>query len=349
MQKRALIVGAGGQDASYLAEFLLNKNYQVFGIHRRSSSNNLTRIDHIKNQLTLYEGDITDFSFMMGTIGRCHPHEIYNLAAQSHVQSSFGSPIYTANVNYIGCLNILEILANMASIKVREFQPKFYQASTSEMFGDSVTPVWVGGKDVWEDAQWINIQNEKTTFNPQSPYAIAKVAAHQACKLYREAHGVNVSCGILFNHESPRRGDEFVTKKITNYLRNLHSMTKGGYSPIESWKVMPPKLKLGNLDAKRDWGYAGEYVEVMWLMLQQDKPDDYVISTGETHTVREFLVEAASLIGITDIFSFVEIDEALKRPADVPYLCGDSYKAKEKLDWEAKIKFQELVKIMMEH
>jgi GDPmannose 4,6-dehydratase len=348
---KALITGINGQDGSYLAEFLLDKGYEVAGIYRRSSSPNLSRIEKIKNKVTLFEGDITDYSFIQNVWAAWQPHEIYNLAAQSHVQTSFVNPIYTANVNYVGVLNWLELLAFIAQFKQRPFQPKLYQASTSEMFGNSYTPIFTGN-------EWKNVQNESTKFNPQSPYSIAKLAAHHACRLYREAHGVQVSCGILFNHESPRRGDEFVTKKITNYVKQLKSqrekiidIAEAEYDSdiINDFDKNYPKLKLGNLNAKRDWGYAPDYVEAMWLMLQQDNPDDYVISTGETHTVEEFLVEAFSLIGVLDIFSFIEIDQSLKRPAEVNYLCGDSTKAREKLGWKPKVSFKELVKIMVEN
>lgn len=339
-KKIALITGILGQDGSYLAEFLLEKNYDVVGIYRRSSSPNFSRIAHIKHKIRLVEGDVTDYTSLFQIIHDCCPDEIYNLAAQSHVHTSFKQPFYTNEVNYIGVLNFLEIL--------KRYKCKFYQASTSEMFGSEIETsrgLALGGEPY---------QDEYTRMTPNSPYAISKLAAHNAVKLYREAYGIHASCGILFNHESPRRGDEFVTKKITDYVRKLKPLivkTITGdngekYTDCHNFHTLG-NLKLGNLDAKRDWGYAKDYVEGMWAMLQQEKPDDYVLATGETHTVKEFLTEAFSQIGVKDWESFVEIDNSLKRPSEVPYLCGYADKAKRVLNWVPKTTFKELVRIML--
>lgn len=327
---KALITGAGGQDASYLMEFLLEKGYEVHGIIRRSSTHNTSRIDHLLDKITLFEGDITDYSFMAGICPNYD--EIYNLAAQSHVGTSFATPIYTADVNYIGCLNVLEILANIKPYRDRvgNKTPKLYQASTSEIFGYNYST---------QLNNPTKFQDENTPFAPNSPYAIAKLAAHNAVRVYREAYGLHASCGILFNHESCRRPENFVTKKITTYLDRLyrHDRNKGEY----------PILELGNLDAIRDWGYSKEYIEGMWLMLQQEKPDDYVLATGEAHSVKEFLIEAFSIYGL-DWKRYVGLDASLRRPCEVPYLCGMATKAKEILGWEATTKFKDLIKIMID-
>ena len=329
----ALITGITGQDGSYLAELLLAKGYEVHGIIRRSSSFNTARIEqiycdpHIKGcNLHLHYGDLTDSSNLNRILEKVKPDEIYNLGAQSHVKVSFELPEYTAETDALGTLRLLDAVRD-AGLKV-----KFYQASSSEMYGSTPPP-----------------QNETTPFHPRSPYACAKVFAHHIAVNYREAYGLFVCNGILFNHESPRRGGTFVTKKITDALARI----KAGKQE---------KLFLGNLEAKRDWGYAPDYAEAMWLMLQQDKPEDFVIATGESHSVREFVEEAAKNFGFeikwegkgveekgVDAASeraLVEIDEKYFRLAEVTFLQGDASKAKKILGWEPKVKFKELVKIM---
>lgn len=353
---KALITGINGQDASYLAEFLIQKNYDVVGLYRRSSTPDFSRLTSIINspKLKLICGDVTDYGSMLSIITQEWPDEIYNLAAQSYVAASFDQPAYTASATFIGCLNILEVLKYLSQNKdmhEKYRMPKLYQASSSEMFGDSYDVRSVQKNLSENDFSFSTVfyQNENTPFNPQSPYAVAKLAAHHSCKLYRKAYGIFVCSGILFNHESPRRGDEFVTKKIANYIKWLNSQPGIDYI-FKRDAVLPDnfqKLKLGNLYARRDWGYAGDYVKAMWLMLQAKTPDDYVVCTGETHSVEEFLVEAFMLIGVDNILPFVEIDEALKRPAEVSYLCGSYSKAKEKLGWEPSVKFQELVRLMV--
>ncbi len=318
--KAALITGITGQDGSYLAEFLLNKGYTVHGIMRRSSVFNTERIEQIyenpekpDRKLILHFGDLADASNLNHLLKIIQPNEIYNLGAQSHVRVSFDIPEYTANVVALGTLRLLD------AIRENKIPTKFYQAGSSEMFGDVLEIP----------------QKETTPFNPASPYGVAKVFAHQICKNYRTAYGMYICNGILFNHESPRRGKTFVTRKITR-----------GISAILSGKA--DKIYLGNLDAKRDWGYAPEYVEAMWLMLQQEKPDDYVIATGETHSVREFLTEAFSLVGVGNWEKYIGIDPKYYRPQEVNILIGDYTKAKKVLGWEPKVTFKELVKIMLE-
>jgi GDPmannose 4,6-dehydratase len=308
--KKALITGIGGQDGSYLAELLLEKGYEVHGIVRRSSSPNTGRIDHILNRLILHPGDMTDGGSLSNVLRSVQPDEVYNLAAQSHVRTSFENPEYTANTDALGTLRLIEAAKTCGS------GPKFYQASTSELFGMTETP-----------------QRETTAFYPRSPYGIAKLFAYWTVVNYRES-GMFACNGILFNHESPRRGDEFVTQKIVKALVAIHRKEQ-------------EMLILGNLDARRDWGYAKEYVEAMWLMLQQDKPEDFVIATGESHTIREFLDAAAAYLQL-DWSKHVEIDPQYFRPTEVDYLLGDASKAKNILTWEPKVKFKELVKIMVE-
>jgi len=336
--KKALITGINGQDGSYLAEFLLKKGYEVWGTVRRASTFNRWRIEHLHDRqfgksdgLHLEYSDLSDASSLIRVIAKVKPDEIYNLAAQSHVQVSFETPEYTANVDAIGVLRIIEAMRILGLDKIT----KFYQASTSELFGQtSVVP-----------------QNENTPFHPRSPYGVAKLYAYWIVKNYREAYGLFGVNGILFNHESPRRGENFVTKKITQSLVSI----KFGHQD---------KLKLGNLDAKRDWGYAKEYVESMWLMLQQDKPDDYVIATGETHSVREFVEEACSCLDIPLVWQglarnevgidkstgkvIIELENNYLRPAEVDILCGDAEKAKRIIGWNPKVKFKDLVKIMVD-
>ena len=318
--KKALITGITGQDGSYLAELLLEKGYEVHGIIRRSSSFNTERIDHLYRdphindvRMFLHYGDLSDSSNLSRLLEKIQPDEIYNLAAQSHVRVSFDMPEYTADVVGLGTIRILD------AIKETQIKTKFYQASTSELYGKVVeTP-----------------QTEKTPFYPRSPYACAKLYSYWITVNYRESYNMYACNGILFNHESPRRGETFVTKKITHAIARILNKEQD-------------KLYLGNLDSKRDWGYAKDYVEAMWLMLQQEKPDDYVIATGETHSVREFLDEAFGLVGL-DWKKYVEIDPRYYRPAEVDLLLGDPTKAKEKLGWQPKTTFKELVKIMLEY
>jgi len=360
---KAFITGITGQDGSYLAELLLDKGYEVMGLYRRASSPNFSRIAHIKNEIKLVEGDITDYASCFSLLNNFRPNEVYNLAAQSHVKSSFDQPFYTTQVDYLGCLNLLEICKNLKLDMMSWGEEiKFYQASTSEMYGSNYTNGWLDVKKnepispfpymqhekvpfpytITEVRTEYHYQDEFTPFAPNSPYAIAKLAAHHAVRLYREAYGLHASCGILFNHESPRRGDEFVTKKITNYVR------KAKHLKMTGWPWMDNKLKLGNVKAQRDWGYAPNYVEAMWLMLQQDDPDDYVIATRETHSVEDFLSEAFGYIG-EDWTKFVEFDRQLERPSEVPFLRGSAQKAKEKLGWTPKTTFKELVRMMVDN
>jgi GDPmannose 4,6-dehydratase len=315
---RAFITGITGQDGSYLAEFLLQKGYEVHGLIRRSSSFNTGRIEHIyqdphtpHRRLFLHYGDLTDGSNLTRLLSKIQPDEVYHLGAQSHVRVSFDMPEYTANVIALGTLRLLE------AIRETQIPARFYQAGSSEMFGDAPCP-----------------QNENTPFSPKSPYAAAKAHAHWLTITYRESYGLFACNGILFNHESPRRGETFVTRKIT---RSLARILAGKQQ----------KLYLGNLDAKRDWGYAPEYVKAMWLMLQQPEPEDFVIATGETHSVREFLDEAFGLVGL-DWRDFVEIDPRYFRPKDIDVLQGDPTKARTKLGWTPQVRFKELVRIMVE-
>jgi GDPmannose 4,6-dehydratase len=316
--KRALITGITGQDGSYLAEFLLKKGYEVHGLIRRASTFNTERIDHLysdphdpKTKIYLHYGDLSDSGQLTNLIFNIQPEEIYHLGAQSHVRVSFDMPEYTGDITGIGTIRMLE------AIRRSGIKTKFYQASSSEMFGGSPPP-----------------QNENTPFRPRSPYAAAKVYAFWMVTNYREAYKIFACNGILFNHESPRRGETFVTRKITRALARI----KWGFEN---------KLYLGNLDAKRDWGFAGDYVEAMWLMLQQDKSDDYVIATGESHSVKEFLEEAFSYQGLK-WKDYVEIDPRYFRPTEVGYLQGDVSKAREKLGWQPKVHFKELVKLMVD-
>ena len=335
--KCALILGITGQDGSYLSELLLEKNYKVFGIIRRSSSFNTGRINHIFDKITLRYGDLVDINSLINIINEIKKHnpeiiEIYNLAAQSHVKVSFEIPNYTTSVDGLGTLNILEAIKQCQIINLS----KFYQASTSELYGNN--------SDLF--------QNEETLFKPQSPYACAKLYSYWITKIYRDSYNIFACNGILFNHESERRGGTFVTRKITKTISDIYH----GKKDI---------LILGNLNASRDWGHAKDYVEAMWKMLQLEKPEDFVISTGETHTVREFVEEAFKIInikikwvgeglneqGIDEDTNriLVKIDKKYYRPLEVPYLRGDCNKANKKLNWIPKIGFKELVKIMMNH
>ena len=319
MSKKALITGITGQDGSYLAELLLSKGYEVHGIIRRASTFNTGRLDaiyqdpHASHQrLFLHYGDLADASALSRLIGKIQPQEIYNLAAQSHVRVSFDAPEYTTDITATGTVRLLE------AIRETGIKPRFYQASSSEMFG------------LVQEVP----QRETTPFYPRSPYGCAKVYSHWITVNYRESYGLHASSGILFNHESPRRGETFVTRKITRALARI----KVG---------LQQKLFLGNLDAKRDWGYAKEYVEAMWLMLQQEKPDDYVIATGETHTIRELLDVSFAHAGL-DWKKHVEIDPRYYRPAEVELLIGDASKAKRQLGWEPKTKFADLARLMVD-
>jgi len=317
--KKALITGITGQDGSYLVEFLLSKGYEVHGIIRRASTFNTSRIDHLYAdphingvRLFLHYGDIADSTNHIKLLYRIQPDEIYHLAAQSHVRVSFDIPEYTGDVTGLGTVRILE------AIRETGLKARFYQASSSEMYGK-----------VWEVPQ-----RETTPFYPRSPYAAAKLYAYWVTVNYRESYGIFACNGILFNHESPRRGETFVTRKITRAAAHI----QGG---------LTDKIYLGNLDAKRDWGYAKEYVVAMWLMLQQEKPDDYVIATGETHSVREFVQEAFSYAGL-DWQRHVEIDPKYYRPTEVDILVGDASKAKGILGWEPKTRFKDLVHLMVD-
>jgi len=319
-KKKALITGITGQDGSYLAELLLRKGYEVHGIVRRSSSFNRARVDpifnikkyafNIQSALQLHYGDMSDSNSIYKLLVDIKPNEIYNLAAQSHVKVSFEIPEYTLDVTGLGTLRILN------AIKDLNLKAKFYQASSSEMFGNSPSP-----------------QNEETSLRPISPYGVAKALAHTLVDNYRETYGVFAVGGILFNHESPRRGENFVTRKVTLSIARILAKQQD-------------KLYLGNLDAKRDWGYAKEYVNAMWLMLQHKKPEDFVIATGETHSVREFVETAFELVGL-NWKKYVKIDPFYFRPADVNDLCGDYTKARKILDWRPKVKFRELIRIML--
>jgi GDPmannose 4,6-dehydratase len=310
--KKAFITGVTGQDGSYLAELLLEKGYEVHGLVRRSSSFNTWRIDGIRDRIVLHYGDLVDQNSLMRTLALVGPDEVYNLAAQSHVKVSFEMPEYTANVTGLGVLRVLDAIRDLG------LATRVYQAGSSEMYGlVQETP-----------------QSERTPFHPRSPYGCAKIFGHWLAVNYREGYGMHVSNGILFNHESPRRGENFVTRKIT---RGVAAIKKG----------LEKELRLGNLEARRDWGFAKDYVEAMWLMLQQDKPDDYVVATGETHSVQEFLEEAFSCAGL-DWRKYVKVDPKFFRPAEVDLLLGDPRKAKAVLGWTPKVAFKELVRLMVE-
>ena len=317
--RKALVTGITGQDGSYLAEFLLSKGYEVHGIIRRSSSFNTQRLEHIYQdphqedaRLYLHYGDLTDSSVLSRLLLDIEPDEIYNLGAQSHVRTSFDLPEYTAEVTGLGTVRLLEAMRETG------VQPRFYQASSSELYG-KVQEV---------------PQSEATPFYPRSPYACAKAYAFHLTRNYREAYGLFAVNGILFNHESPRRGETFVTRKITRAVGRIR-------------QGLQDKLYLGNLDARRDWGYAPEFVEAMWLMLQADTPEDYVIATGETHSVREFLEQAFGHVEL-DWERYVELDPRYERPTEVDLLIGDPRKAKRDLGWEPRVKFEELVQIMVD-
>ncbi|WP_322489111.1 GDP-mannose 4,6-dehydratase [Chloroflexus sp.] len=310
--KRALITGITGQDGSYLAEFLLEKGYEVIGMVRRSSTVNFERIKHIQDKLTLVSGDLLDEVSLIHILREHRPHEVYNLAAQSFVQTSWPQPVFTGETTALGVTRLLD------AVRIVDPDIRFYQASSSEMFGKVVEVP----------------QKETTPFYPRSPYGVAKVYGHWITVNYRESYGMHTTSGILFNHESPRRGLEFVTRKISHGVARI----KLG---------LDEELRLGNLEARRDWGFAGDYVAAMWLMLQQDQPDDYVIATGETHSVREFCELAFSYVGL-DYRDYVVVDQRFMRPAEVDLLIGDPSKARQKLGWQPRTSFPELVQMMVE-
>ena len=323
--KKAIVFGITGQDGSHLADLLLSKEYVVVGVSRRASTDNPQRIKHIlsNESFELIEGDITDAHSVINILKKHEDvDEIYNLAAQSHVAVSFKQPALTWDITGKGCLNILQSMVDLG------INARFYQASSSEMFGKN-----------YDEVDGKKFQNEETKFLPQSPYAIAKCAAHHMTRLFREGYGLHASAGILFNHEGERRGETFVTRKITKWIGDW---VKSGRDPNF------PKLRLGNLEAFRDWGYAGDYVEAMWMMLQQESPQDYVICTGETHTIREFLDVAFSHIDISDWSDLVVQDPEFYRPAEVDYLRGDCSKANNVLGWRPEHSFQDLVKLMVD-
>lgn len=312
MKKRALITGITGQDGSYLAEFLLSKDYDVFGMVRRASTENFERIEHLRDKVTLIQADLLDQMSLISILKESEPEEIYNLAAQSFVPTSWTKPVLTAEFTALGVTRMLEAMRLISP------EAKFYQASSSEMFGKV--------KEI--------PQTEDTPFHPRSPYGVAKVYGHFITINYRESYNLYACSGILFNHESPRRGLEFVTRKVTDGVARI----KLG---------LQTELALGNLDAERDWGYAGDYVEMMWMMLQQDEPDDYVVATGETHSVRELVQIAFDTVGL-NWEDYVVIDERFVRPAEVDQLIGDPTKAKTKLGWVPRVSFTELVQMMAE-
>jgi GDPmannose 4,6-dehydratase len=321
MQRRALITGVTGQDGAYLAELLIAKGYEVHGLRRRSSTFGTERIEHLifgdEPKLQLHYGDLADGNGLMRLLREIRPHEVYNLAAQSHVRVSFDQPTYTADVTAVGTLRLLEAIRDVQDDTGDQI--RFYQASSSEMFGKVVeTP-----------------QKETTPFYPRSPYGVAKLYSHWITINYRESYGMHASCGILFNHESPRRGETFVTRKITRAATRI----KLG---------LQEKLYLGNLDAQRDWGFAGDYVEAMWLMLQQETPDDYVVAMNELYSVRDFCEQTFSRLGL-NYEDHVEIDPRYYRPAEVDLLLGDSTKARTKLGWQPRTSFNQLVDMMVEH
>ncbi len=387
--KIALIFGCTGQDGSYLAEFLLRKEYHVYGVYRRSSTNTFERLSGIinDNNFTLIECDITDASGVSKIIYDVEPDEIYNLAAQSHVGTSFANPASTFQINTIGLLNILEAVRREKDHYSKN-DTKVYHASTSELFGNNYTISKTYKPPHIENGMRIQLpdvkeytekkhQNESTPFNPLSPYAVSKVAAHNLINMYKESYAMFCCAGILFNHESPRRGENFVTRKITKWIAEFVKWDDLNYflhfnhphltSGLDHIKLPRPpyefdtdnililygngcsfpKLRLGNLDAKRDWGYAGDYVEAMYLMLQRESPTNYVISTGETRSIREFLDVAFACVNIDDWRDLVVVDPEFYRPSEVDYLCGDSRKAKKELGWSPQTGFKELVQTMV--
>jgi GDPmannose 4,6-dehydratase len=314
-KKRALITGINGMDGSHLTEFLLSKDYEVFGVERRKATEDRTNLVNIADKIHFMKGDLADQNSLVRCLKEAQPHEIYNLAAQSFVEDSWDTPEVIANTTGVGVLRMLEAIREYGDKNIR-----FYQASSSEMFGKMVE----------------NPANESTPFYPRSPYGIAKLFGHWTCKNYRESYGMFNCSGILFNHESERRGKQFVTRKITHGVAKIHL-------------GLADNLALGNLESSRDWGYAPDYVEGMWMMLQQSEPDDYVLATGETRTIRELLNEAFNYIGIKDWYKYIIKDEKFFRPAEVDVLRGDASKAQEKLGWKSKTSFQEMITKMVEN
>jgi|TARA_R110000796_G_scaffold2880_2_gene11126 GDPmannose 4,6-dehydratase len=373
---KAIIFGITGQDGSYLAEFLLEKGYDVIGVTRRVSVDTLQRISHILPQLNIIEGDITDAFSVSNIINEEKPDEIYNLAAQSHVGTSFKQPSLTWDVTAGGVLNILEAIRYSG----RKEEIKFYQASSSEMFGKNFSKKgYAGGikisydgrleADMGKKTEPLKFQDEDTPFAPQSPYAIAKLAAHHLVINYRDSYEIFGCSGILFNHESERRGEKFVTRKITKWIGDFLKWREFAgledetiltfsedtihvHSKADVIKTIPktefPKLRLGNLEARRDWGHAEDYVRAMWLMMQEDIPDDYVVATGHTHSIKEFLDTAFDLVGISDWDKYVTIDPEFYRPSEVDYLLGSPLKANTVLDWKPEVAFVQLVQRMVE-
>lgn len=355
--KVAVISGVTGQDGSYLAELLLSKGYFVIGFSRRVSVDTSERIKHLltNTNFQFEEGDICDPLYITELLTKYRVEEFYNLAAQSHVHTSFSQPVVTTEIDYLGPLNILNCIKSLSP------QTRFYQASTSEMFGDEYD-VYEGIEITIGDENIncpIKYQDERTPFSPQSPYAIAKLAAHHACRLYRESYGLFTCSGILFNHESPRRGEKFVTRKITKWIGEFVNFSEGRnlgelipdddfiINKSNSFKF--PKLRLGNLEAFRDWGHAKDYVRAMWMMMQNDKPDDYVVATGESHTIREFLDEAFFAMNYDgDWEDLVVIDPKFYRPSEVDYLNGVYDKIETTLGWEPEYAFEDLVAEMVE-
>jgi GDPmannose 4,6-dehydratase len=314
-KKRALITGINGMDGSHLADFLLERgDYEVFGIERRKANYYSPNISHLDGKISLLKGDLSDQNSLLRAIKDCEPHEVYNLGAQSFVGESWTMPEQTSDITGLGALRVLEAIREYGNKNT-----KFYQASSSEMFGKQE-----------------GTANEDTIFYPCSPYGVSKLYAHWITKNYRESHGMFAVSGILFNHESERRGHEFVTRKISDGVAKIHL-------------GLADHISLGNLESKRDWGYAPDYVEGMWLMMQQEKSEDYVLATGETHSIREFLDEAFKIIGIDNWSSYIKVDQKFIRPVEVSYLLGDASKAKKVLGWEPKTSFTELVKIMVEN
>ena len=373
---KAIIFGITGQDGSYLAEFLLEKGYDVIGVTRRVSVDTLQRISHILPQLNIIEGDITDAFSVSNIINEEKPDEIYNLAAQSHVGTSFKQPSLTWDVTAGGVLNILEAIRYSG----RKEEIKFYQASSSEMFGKNFSKKGYSGgikisydgrleAERGEKTEPLKFQDEDTPFAPQSPYAIAKLAAHHLVRNYRDSYEIFGCSGILFNHESERRGEKFVTRKITKWIGDFLKWREFAgledetiltfsedsihvHSKADVIKTIPktefPKLRLGNLEARRDWGHAEDYVRAMWLMMQEDIPDDYVVATGHTHSIKEFLDTAFDLVGISDWDKYVTIDPEFYRPSEVDYLLGSPLKANTVLDWKPEVAFVQLVQRMVE-
>jgi len=321
MSKVALITGITGQDGSYMAELLLEKEYKVYGMRRRSATSNMSNLEKVKDKVELLYGDLTDGSSISGVIQNVKPDELYHFACQSQVRHSFDIPCYTLETAIVGTAHILE------AVKSNNLKTKIYNAASSEMFGDQID----------EDGY----QRETTLMNPQSPYAIGKKAAFDLCRLYRQSYGMFVSSGILYNHESPRRGLDFVTRKVTNYVAQLYYAFKKNQTA--------PVLKLGNLDAKRDWGHSRDFVEACWMMLQHGNPGDFVIATGESHSIRDLLDIAFKVIGISDWHPYVAFDASLLRPSEVPVLKGDASKASRTFMWKPQITFEELIIDMVKH